>query len=1087
MSIALVENFLDELVKYIVYPPQEGKDAAAVAQDLAGVVLNDITGEEMPLVASMLFKSEEKNVLHFLRNTMDLPKHKELAACRAEIVDLIDKMIALLGAKSIVEYASSIRECCYWVFRREQSAKVKATSLDPIVSLVELNLSRFDAESFQIKEMSDGMVKEYASSKTSATVKSAILQTLGIFSEFFPAEMKDRVSMLVPAILDDLQNQFKSSKKPDQKLIAGAIRGLASILVHFASQLTTDEQKMQRTHTCAIVCGLELPEGVRTFDTLKASLAFVARHASLFKRYLTQEYQKIYLKLKSYCSHGNRAVRRAAFPALDAFLTEVAGEIGSNQQRSYEANIAAFKYFMNEFFQGFDSNAAGIYEISVAIRGFGKFAKVTRRMMGVAQVKNMLDKLVGFSDRFYSGAALSVGGEGLEDAVSHLPNFTTAFANIFLELDVSTTSEASEDAAKGAVSLMTYVDHLERLIGAFFLSYPQMYDHQRYPNYIALARLFASLYLTGPMALRVLLTRIMFQGLTLTCSKPIEIPSARDQVTAVAENYFEYQDLWKNLLSPKIPDDIMTQEAFGAEQSKQLQTIIFDQFIESLIKVQQKLSLDYIIVKVTEKGVEKPLSAFSPDGKKIPQPPPASVSAASAQQNAQAQAQAAEDEDDPEVEDRVKPSVPKDFELFLNLVEFCKLILPQLQPQSRFDKWLYVYSRELILKSNQYPLVSGFYKLLSIALKISDKTRYFSATRKPEQKSTAVTAAAGDDAMDVDTEPTVTSLEPLKEGDSSATEAETKEICFILVNKFIREVLARMRQYKDELLGSCLQLVLSVPREFIDVENLVAPLQTAFRLGLAYLPLCEIGLDALEYWLRVKRNDVLRALPKILPSLSEYLSMSGAQLGDLPAGSVGVGAQKTQAVEYKSEHDRTLQSKLQVRIVRLLGKLGGHNLALVPEFDLEQLMAWDSEKDLISLQFPLSQTEAPFDVSLDDIMPRVCFLAESGSDRQAKVAACEFLHAITIYLVGCHAQHKIKVSYENIYKHIFPVIIRLSVDVEQITRQLFEPLAFQLVRWFTKTQRAANKETMALLEANIDAAGNPQDGPLPETSANPLP
>jgi DNA-dependent protein kinase catalytic subunit len=300
---------------------------------------------------------------------------------------------------------------------------------------------------------------------------------------------------------------------------------------------------------------------------------------------------------------------------------------------------------------------------------------------------------------------------------------------------------------------------------------------------------------------------------------------------------------------------------------------------------------------------------------------------------------------------------------FLDLVEFCKLILPQLQPQTRFDKWLYVYSRELILKSNQYPLVSGFYKLLSIALKISDKTRYFSSTSKPEPKQ--LTTSAGGDAMDVDTEPTLTSLEPLKEGDSSATEAETKEICFILVNKFIREVLARMRQYKDELLGSCLQLVLSVPREFIDVDNLVAPLQTAFRLGLAYLPLCEIGLDALEYWLRVKRNDVLRALPKILPSLSEYLSMSGAHLGDSPAGSVGVGAQKKEAIEYKSEHDRTLQSTLQVRIVRLLGKLGGHNLALVPEFDLEQLMAWDSEKDIISLQFPLSQTEAPFDVSLD--------------------------------------------------------------------------------------------------------------------------
>lgn len=117
-----------------------------------------------------------------------------------------------------------------------------------------------------------------------------------------------------------------------------------------------------------------------------------------------------------------------------------------------------------------------------------------------------------------------------------------------------------------------------------------------------------------------------------------------------------------------------------------------------------------------------------------------------------------------------------------------------------------------------------------------------------------------------------------------------------------------------------------------------------------------------------------------------------------------------------------------------------------------------------------------------DIMPRICFLAESGSDRQAKVAAGEFLHAVTLYLIGCNAQ-KTYQPLKNIYRHIFPVIIRLSVDVEQITRQLFEPLAFQLVRWFTKNQKEENDETMALLESIIDAAGNPSDGALREVSA----
>lgn len=234
------------------------------------------------------------------------------------------------------------------------------------------------------------------------------------------------------------------------------------------------------------------------------------------------------------------------------------------------------------------------------------------------------------------------------------------------------------------------------------------------------------------------------------------------------------------------------------------------------------------------------------------------------------------------------------------------------------------------------------------------------------QTSATSTVASSDDRMDIDqegvAEMTRRAPDPV---DNSATEVETTQICFILVNKFLREVLARMRQYKDELLGSCLQLVLAVPREFIDVDALAVPLQTAFRLGLAYLPLCEIGLDALEHWLRVKRNDVLRALPKILPSLSEYLSLSGAAMRDSVVGSIGVGNEKNEAVEYKAEHDRTLQTTLQVRIVRILGKLGGHNLALVPEFDLEKLMAWDADRKLVTIGFPLAPTASPVDVNLD--------------------------------------------------------------------------------------------------------------------------
>ena len=83
----------------------------------------------------------------------------------------------------------------------------------------------------------------------------------------------------------------------------------------------------------------------------------------------------------------------------------------------------------------------------------------------------------------------------------------------------------------------------------------------------------------------------------------------------------------------------------------------------------------------------------------------------------------------------------------------------------------------------------------------------------------------------------------------SAMETNTADrtVCFILFQKFIKEVstltffffcivisantslkvLVRMKQYKDDLLASCLQLLLSLPKELVQIEldGLVPALQ----------------------------------------------------------------------------------------------------------------------------------------------------------------------------------------------------------------------------------------------------------------------
>jgi DNA-dependent protein kinase catalytic subunit len=63
--------------------------------------------------------------------------------------------------------------------------------------------------------------------------------------------------------------------------------------------------------------------------------------------------------------------------------------------------------------------------------------------------------------------------------------------------------------------------------------------------------------------------------------------------------------------------------------------------------------------------------------------------------------------------------------------------------------------------------------------------------------------------------------------------------------------------------------------------------------------------------------------------------------------------------------------------------------------------------------------------------------------------------------------------FHNLYVHIFPVLLRLSVHVEKVTRDLFRPLVMQLIHWLTKNSVAENPETMSILQAVFDAVSCP--------------
>jgi hypothetical protein len=113
---------------------------------------------------------------------------------------------------------------------------------------------------------------------------------------------------------------------------------------------------------------------------------------------------------------------------------------------------------------------------------------------------------------------------------------------------------------------------------------------------------------------------------------------------------------------------------------------------------------------------------------------------------------------------------------------------------------------------------------------------------------------------------------------------------------------------------------------------------------------------------------------------------------------------------------------------------------------------------------------------IDELLPYVCELAESSPDRKVKVASCEFLHGLILVMIGNGAfqardrRGPVASRYHQLYKHIFPVLLRLAIDLDQVTRDMFQALMAQLIHWLTNNAQYENPETIILLQTCLDAS-----------------
>ncbi len=167
-----------------------------------------------------------------------------------------------------------LQETCLGAFRRELSNRAKVATFAPILNMIELRMQSLDAEKLGVREMAEIYLKDFTCGKSSQTVKSWTLQMLGSFAEYFPEHMFDKSKQLLTLFSDSLLKQFKS-KKPDFQLIAGSVKGLTSLLVHFSGDFLADQKTVESIYKYVCLGCLNPPPGLKTYDIPKGTVAVV--------------------------------------------------------------------------------------------------------------------------------------------------------------------------------------------------------------------------------------------------------------------------------------------------------------------------------------------------------------------------------------------------------------------------------------------------------------------------------------------------------------------------------------------------------------------------------------------------------------------------------------------------------------------------------------------------------------------------------------------------------------------------------------------------------------------------------------------
>lgn len=370
----------------------------------------------------------------------------------------------------------------------------------------------------------------------------------------------------------------------------------------------------------------------------------------------------------------------------------------------------------------------------------------------------------------------------------------------------------------------------------------------------------------------------------------------------------------------------------------------------------------------------------------------------------------------------LEPTRAENFHVLYNLVLFYgDAILAQSTEnlQKNFAEWLELWLEKTIKLSFKHPLVSAFPQLIEIALTVIDRLDYATTVGQAEARKT---------------------IEPL--------------------GFYVQSMLLlRCQQMSGELQIACLKVIFQVPSVILK-EN-VAELSPIFKIGFTdcgkgILTVANLALTCLERIVdslseepKTRRN----LLEDVLPCLETFLSSQDSGQNEVTQFKRG----------QKKQHQANVETDLvrfKKRVLLFLGHFDPDEAQLVLS-KFEQRLVRDHITNVFQIKLECNESTTPL-IDLDGIVERVSQLAVSSSERATKIAACELLHCLALYMMGMNLNDA---SLLPLWKELCCKLVILGADKDQTVRELFEPLLMQMMHHYSQRTQILTEMAKMMIES----------------------